>query len=57
VIYGAVLIAFMFVERNGIVGLGRRIWRLGQRRRGTHKQEDPASAAAEPAGGVRTAGS
>lgn len=57
VIYGAVLIAFMFVERNGIVGLGRRIWRLGQRRGGRQTQEDPAPPATEPARGVRTAGS
>jgi branched-chain amino acid transport system permease protein len=55
VIYGAVLIAFMFVERNGLVGLARRIWGIGQRGRGGRRErleEGAPPAVAKQPGGV-----
>ena len=51
VIYGAVLIAMMYLERGGLVGLGRRIWRWGERRRngeGDAEEQGGAVAAAAP---------
>jgi len=38
VIYGAVLIVMMYLERGGLVGLGRRVWRrVGGSRGGGEK--------------------
>jgi len=54
VIYGAVLILVMYLERRGAVGLARRIW--GRMKRGGQRRPEREDTGGIPAAGVPTGG-